>query len=276
VRHLGKTPPFRGPHGEVMPGSIAEIAYRRLGGLDQWVMIRGESLANPPLILLHGGPGLSETGFFRYFNAPLEKVFTVVYWDQRGTGKSFDRRIPRSSMTVEQFVSDLAELVDIVCERLAKTQVAIFGHSWGSALGVLYAARFRQKLAVYVGSGQIGDSAAAESISYQFALAEAQQRGNRRAVRKLREIGPPPYPAAAVFTERTWVSRLEGRLSPRYMWKVGRAVLAGSEVSIFELLDTLRGFRFSMEAMWPETSRINLIEPAQFCLRTSHHAPRDE
>ena len=85
MRRLGKTPPFRGPHGELVPGSIAEVAYRRLGGLDQWVMIRGESVANPALILLHGGPGFSETGFFRHFNAPLEKSFTAVYWDQRGS-----------------------------------------------------------------------------------------------------------------------------------------------------------------------------------------------
>jgi pimeloyl-ACP methyl ester carboxylesterase len=99
MRHRGSTPPFHTPTGEALPGSIAEIAYLRLGGLDQWVMIRGESLANPPLILLHGGPGLTETVFFRYFNAPLEESFTVIYWDQRGAGKSFDRRIPRSSMT---------------------------------------------------------------------------------------------------------------------------------------------------------------------------------
>jgi hypothetical protein len=79
MRQSGQTPPFRGPHGEVVSGSIAEIAYRRLGGLDQWVMIRGESVANPPLILLHGGPGISETGFFRHFNATLEERFTVVY-----------------------------------------------------------------------------------------------------------------------------------------------------------------------------------------------------
>ena len=129
MRRLGKTPPFRGPHGEVAPGSIAEVAYRRLGGLDQWVMIRGESVANPALILLHGGPGWSETRFFRYFNAPLEKIFTTVYWDQRGAGKSFDRSIARPSMTVEQFISDLDELVDGVCQRLGRTKVAIFGHS---------------------------------------------------------------------------------------------------------------------------------------------------
>ena len=94
MRHLGKTPPFRGPHGELVPGSIAEVDYLHLGGLDQWVMIRGESLTNPPLILLHGGPGLSEMRFFRHFNAPLEKSFTVVNWDQRGTGNRSTARSP--------------------------------------------------------------------------------------------------------------------------------------------------------------------------------------
>jgi pimeloyl-ACP methyl ester carboxylesterase len=262
IGRLGKTPPFRGPDGEITSGSIAEIAYRQLGGLDQWVMIRGKSVANPPLILLHGGPGLSETGFFRYFNAPLEQSFTAVYWDQRGAGKSFNRAIPRSSMTVERFISDLDELVDGVCERLDKTKVAIFGHSWGSALGVLYAARFPGKVAAYIGSGQIGDWAAGELASYEFALAEAQRLGSARGVRKLRAIGPPPYPAEAVFTERTWLSRFEGRMSPQALWKVGRAVLSGQKSSVFELPSTWRGFRFSMNAMWAEISRLNLIELA--------------
>ena len=262
MRDLKETPPFRGPRGELVPGSIAEIAYRRLGGLDQWVMIRGESVANPPLIVLHGGPGWSETGFLRYFNAPLEKDFTVVYWDQRGAGRSFDPSIPRSSMTVDQFICDLDQLVDAVCERLGKTKVLIFGHSWGSVLGVLYAERFPEKVAAYVGSGQIGDWPAAESASYEFALSEAQRRGSRRAVRKLRAIGPPPYPAQAVFVERTWISRFEGRMSPSALWKVTRAILGGQESSIFELRRAVRGFRFSMDAMWPEVSRLNLIELA--------------
>ena len=239
VRRLGKTPPFRGPRGEVVPGSVAEVAYRRLGGFDQWVMIRGDSVANPVLILLHGGPGWSETGFFRHFNAPLEKSFTVVYCDQRGAGKSFDRSIPRSSMTVEQFICDLDELIDAICQRLDKSKVAIFGHSWGSVLGVLYAARFPEKVAAYVGCGHIGDWATAEASSYEFALAEAQRVGNRRAVRKLRAIGPPPYPAPAVFTERTRVSRFEGQMRRRVLWTLARAVLGGQESSIFELPSTM-------------------------------------
>lgn len=262
MRHPGRTPPFRGPRGEVLSGSIAEVAYRRLGGLDQWVMIRGESVANPALMLLHGGPGLSETALFRYFNAPLEKSFTVVYWDQRGAGKSFRRDISRSSMSVEQFIADLDELVDAVCERLGKTKMAIFGHSWGSVLGPLYAARFPAKVEAYVGSGQIGDWAAAEAATYAFALAEAERLGKHRAARKLRAIGPPPHTAESLWTQRTLLSRLEGRMRPRALWTLARAAHSGPESSILELPGAWRGFRFSLDAMWTEVSHLNLIELA--------------
>jgi pimeloyl-ACP methyl ester carboxylesterase len=261
MRHPGRTPPLRGSDREVLPGSIAEVAYLRLGGVDQWVMIRGESVANPPLILLHGGPGLSETRLFRCYNAPLEKSFTVVYWDQRGAGKSFDPAIPRSSMTVEQFIADLDELVDAVCKRVDKTRVAVFGHSWGSALGVLYAARFPEKVAVYVGSGQYGDAAAAEEASYEYALAEAHRRGNRRALEKLREIGPPPHNAEQLWTERTVVMRLEGGMRPKAIWKFARA-LHGPESSAFDLPRTMRAFRWTLGAMWEETARLNLVDLA--------------
>jgi pimeloyl-ACP methyl ester carboxylesterase len=129
MQHRGRTPAFRTATGELLAGSIAEAGFQRFGGIDQWVMIRGESLANPPLILLHGGPGFGETPLFRHFNAPLEKSFTVVYWDQRGAGRSFTRDVPRSSMTVDQFIADLDELVEVVRARTAHDKVAIFGHS---------------------------------------------------------------------------------------------------------------------------------------------------
>ncbi len=281
MRHLGKTPPFRTKAGQIVPGSIAEVEWLRLGGLEQWVMMRGESIANPALIMLHGGPGLSETGFFRHYNAPLEKSFTVVYWDQRGAGKSFDRKIPKSSMTTEQFISDLDELVDIVRDRLGEDRVTLFGHSWGSVLGVLYAARFPEKVAAYVGSGQIGDSAAAESASYAYALAEARRLHDRKALEKLREIGRPPYSAQKLFVERTCLARFEGRMRPRALLELGRVVLRDRESSILELPATWHAFRSSFEAMWAEVSQLDLIElapelqmPAFFFLgRNDHWVP---
>jgi|SRR5829696_1190717 len=262
MRHPGRTPPFRTATGEGLPGSIAEVGYRRLGGVDQWVMIRGESVSNPPLIHLHGGPGFSETRLFRHFNSPLESSFTVVYWDQRGAGKSFARNIPRSSMTVEQFIADLDDLVEAVRVRIGQNKVVIFGHSWGSVLGVLYATRFPHKVAAYVGSGQIGDWPAAESASYAYALAEAQRLDNRKALRALRAIGPPPYNADSLWTERTWLQRFDGQLSPRALWNWGRIAVNGPEASIVDLPNLMRAFRFSLDAMWADVSRINLLEVA--------------
>lgn len=255
MKHLGKTSPCR------VPGSIAEIHPLRLGGVEQWVMIRSERPANPPLILLHGGPGFSDTGFFRAFNAPLEESFTVVYWDQRGAGKSFARGLPRSSMTVAQFVADLDELVEWVRKRTGADRVVILGHSWGTALGVLYAARFSEKVAAYVGCAQVGDWAAAESASYALALAEAKRRDDRKAVEKLLAMGPPPHTPKNLFAERTLALRLAGQMGGRSIWNAARAILA-PESSVLDLPRTVRGFRFSIEAMWAEVSRLNLLEAA--------------
>ena len=255
-----KTRSFRGPGGDVLPRSIAEAGYVRLGGIDQWVMTRGADSTNPLLMMLHGGPGFTDTPFFRTFNAALEKHFTVVYWDQRGAGKSFDGNIPESSMTVERFIADLDELIDRTCERLHTEKTVIFGHSWGTALGILYAARFPERVAAYVGSGQIGDWQRGEALSYEFALAEAERLRDHKTLEKLRGIGPPPYPASSLWTQRFALNRLEGALRPRALSKAALTFLRAPEFSIFDVPKLMRGFRFSIDAMWDEVSKINLIE----------------
>jgi pimeloyl-ACP methyl ester carboxylesterase len=210
--------------------------------------------------VLHGGQGFSDTAFFRYHTPELEKSFTVVYWDQRGAGRSFDPNNARSSMTVAQFIADLDELIDIVRQRFGKQKVAILGHSWGTALGVLYAARFPEKVAVYAGVAQVGDSAASERVSYAKALAEAERQGNGAVLKKLRAIGPPPHTADKLFVERTCAERLRGGLKPKALWRTVRMIFGAPEASVLELRTTIRAFRFSIECMWAEVSQINLIE----------------
>jgi pimeloyl-ACP methyl ester carboxylesterase len=260
MKHRGKTRPFRGPNGETLPDSIAEIGYLHLGGIDQWVMIRGENVANPVLILLHGGPGFPEMRLFRHFNAPLEKSFTVVYWEQRGTDKSFDRTIPASSMTVEQFIADLDELVDAVRKRLGKDRVTIYGHSWGSALGVLYTARYPQKVSAYVGTGQVGDWPASELLSYAFTLAEAERRQNSKALKQLRAIGAPPHTIRKMLVQRKWLTRFVGMVRGMSLWEFSRITLGGPESSIVDLPNILRGTMFSTKTMWAEVSSLNLLK----------------
>lgn len=245
-----------------MPGSVAEAGYARLGGVDQFVMMRGRSRDNPPLILLHGGPGFSETALFRFYLAPLEQHFTLVYWDQRGAGKSAGRGVRPESLTVEQFLADLAELVELTCQRLEHGKVVLFGHSWGSALGALFAARAPERVAAYVGCGQIGDWAKGEAAFYAFTLAEAQRHGHRRAVRELEKMGPPPHSVENLLTARTWLSRFEGRMRPNALWQVLRAVLGTPETSLWEVPQTMRALRETLSAMWPAVTRLNLHELA--------------
>ena len=82
MKHPGKTPPFRGPFGEPVAGCIAEMQVSPAWRRRSVVMIQNDNVSNPPLILLHGGPGMSEASFLRHCNAALEKSFTVVYWDR--------------------------------------------------------------------------------------------------------------------------------------------------------------------------------------------------
>ncbi len=133
-------------------------------------------------------------------------------------------------------------------------------HSWGSALGVLYTARFPETVAAYVGSGQVGDWPAAEAASYAYALRRAEEANDDRALDKLRAIGPPPHDADALWTQRNVLQRLEGNLSPKAIWNLGRIFLEGPEYSLLDLPAFLRGFRFSLDAMWAEVSRMNLHE----------------
>lgn len=273
-RHAGRTPPIPGPN------SIAEVAFLRLGNVDQWVMIRGINKDNPVLVMLHGGPGMSETVFWRYYNSEaLEKIFTVVYWDQRGSGKSFDPELDKNTMTVEQFLSDLNDLIDNVCVRLHKKQVTIFGHSWGSVLGPLYAARFPDKVAAYVGSGQIGNWAASEQATYKYTLDEAERRGWKRMFHRLKEIvGEPPHDCKALISQRNCLAELDGDISWRGIWKMLWIFLRAPEHSLKDLFRVYEVLEFSIDTMWAHVTSINLLEsvpelkmPTFFLLGSQDH-----
>ena len=196
--------------------------------------------------------------FFRHYNSALEKSFTVVHWEQRGAGKSFARDTPESSMTIERFVRDLDELVDAVCARLGKTKVVILGHSWGTALGTLYAARHPEKVSIYVGTGQIGDLQASELASYKFVLAEAERRNNRAALKELRALGEPPYTSKTIRVQRKWLSRFVGVMRGKSFWQIFRAMRSAPELSLLELPNVFRGAAFSLRTLWSEVSALNL------------------
>ena len=213
------------------------------------------------MILLHGGPGTSETALFRHYNSDLEQRFLMVYWDQRGTGRSYRRSIPSESMTIDRFVQDLDEVIEIVRTRFQKNKVVLLGHSWGSAVGLLYAARFPEKVAAYVGVGQVADMAEGERVSYEFARSEAARRRHSDASRALEEIGPPPHTVHEMLVSRKWVERFggafHGRLSTgKLIW----AALRTDEANLIDLIKFGQGNRFSLEHLWDEFRKFDADE----------------
>jgi pimeloyl-ACP methyl ester carboxylesterase len=267
--------------------SIAEARFLTIGGVEQWVMIRSrDMLRNPILVMLHGGPGISETAFWRYYNSKeLEKHFVVVYWDQRGSGHSYDKNsLPaKESMTVEQFVADLDQVVDYCCKRCNHTKVALFGHSWGSVLGPLYAQRHPDKVMAYIGCGQLGDWAASEQMTYAYALNEAERRHMHRAVRDLKRIGPPPHDCQALCTQRNWLAHLDGDISVCAILQMMRVHVSVPETSLSDLFRFYDVLKFSISAMWSEVIQINLMEavprldmPTFFLLGKQDHCVSNE
>ena len=254
-----RTPAFTNEHGQVPPESVAMMETVTIGGLPQRLWFRGSSRDNPALVFLHGGPGGSLGALFRRYNAELERHFLVVTWEQRGAGRSYQRGIPRTSMMVAQFVRDLGEVVKLVKARFCKDKVVLLAHSWGTILGTLYAHHHPEDVAAYVGVGQIANMPGGEQLSYDFVLAEAKRRGNRRAVAELERIGPPPHAFSAMRTERGWVSRFGGDIytAPTTSDLLLEA-LQMDEFNLLDLIKLLQGSAFSAKHLWPEMSRTDL------------------
>lgn len=255
----GHTPPFRSSTGEALPGSIAEMHRMKLGGVEQSVTIRGRSANAPILIWLHGGPGQDETGLWRRFNASLEDHFLVVYWTQRGTGRSYSNDIPASSMTIAQFVSDLNELVGYMQTRFGAQKVVLAGHSWGSSIAVAYAQTHPHKVSVFVGISQVVNATEGEKRSWHFTVEEAKRRGDDAAYKELLALGEPPYPTESILVQRGWLEKF-GAGSFRkptslvtLMWQS----FGASEVTVLDGVHYLQGADFSLESLAAENAQVD-------------------
>jgi pimeloyl-ACP methyl ester carboxylesterase len=253
------TTPFRDSRGEIIPGSIATMETVSIGGIPQQLWFRGIDTRNPALLILHGGPGVSEAALYRSFNSELERHFLVVNWEQRGTGRSFHRGISAKSMTIAQFLQDLDEVIKLIQKRFHKENVVLLGDSWGTALGTLYAFHHPEKVAAYVGIGQVTDMPKGERLSYDFGLTQAMARGNEKAVKELRAIGPPPHTVDEMLISRDWVERFGGAFhadlsTGKLIW----AALNTDEANLVDLILFGRSNRFSLEHLWPQFSQLDL------------------
>ena len=245
------TPKFDADYDVEFLDSIALMDEVVLGGVPQSLLIRGESIAKPLLLFLHGGPGYPVSPLSHEYQRDLEKHFIVVQWDQRGGGKSYGSVAPEF-MTKENFLSDTHELILLLLDRYKKEKLYLVGHSWGSYLGITTAHRYPDLIHAYIGTGQMVDLLKQETLSHQFILKEAKSRENKQAIDELATIGFPPYKdiVNGMKTKYSWLVKFGGFLYEEdSLSLLIYALLTSPEYSVVDMYRYIRGISFSLEEM---------------------------
>ncbi|KLU54163.1 alpha/beta hydrolase [Paenibacillus sp. VT-400] len=168
--------------------SISMLEQVEINGTGHEVMIRGVDRTNPILIFVHGGPGCSEIPYVRKYQKELEQHFTVVHYDQRGSGKSYHFFEDYSNLTTDVLVDDLLALRDYVSKELGQEKVILIGHSFGTYIGMKAAAKAPAQFHAYIGIGQMANTLQSELESLEYTYEQAKQAGNEDDVKKLELI----------------------------------------------------------------------------------------
>jgi pimeloyl-ACP methyl ester carboxylesterase len=177
------------------PELVKEQMFVQIGGIDQWITIKGDDRNNPVLLFLHGGPGDALSPVADAMFGGWEKNFTLVQWDQQGAGRTYGKSGPsiEPTMTVERMTQDGIEVAQFLAKHLDKKKIIITGGSWGSILGI-YMARARPDLFyAYVGLAQMVNMRKNQSASYARVLELAHAAGDQQATNELTAIGSPPW-----------------------------------------------------------------------------------
>lgn len=208
----------------VTPNGVERLEKVRIGGIDQWVSIRGADRRNPVLMYIHGGPGYVSIPMSWWFTRGLEEYFTVVQWDQRAAGKTYLLSDPAKiapTLTPERMIADAEEMAAWARKEFGKDKIFVLGHSFGSFLGLQLAVRHPEWLYSYIGVCQLIDGPESERRGWQFAMDEAHRTGNAEAVHELEAIAPygasgRTIPIKDIYVERKWVSYYGGVMAYRH------------------------------------------------------------
>ena len=252
---------------------VEELVAIPIGGTQQWISVRGHDRDNPILLMIHGGPASPEIPTSWFFQSGWEDYFTVVQWDQRGSGKSYNANDPKTiqpTLSLERITLDAEEVVQYLRAKYHKDKIFVLGHSWGSVVGIQLAHRHPEWLHAYVGMGQVISGQENERVGYQMTLQVAESTHNTEAVNDLKSIAPYPnadgtMPLEKINKERKWSVNFGGlawgreslayysnlmQLSPDYTGADIAAVNKGAALSLGPLLGDMLHFDYRATTEW--------------------------
>jgi pimeloyl-ACP methyl ester carboxylesterase len=187
-------------------------------------------------------------------------------------------------MTIDRFVTDAEELVEVLERRFAQEKIFLVGHSWGRVVGALLAGKRPELFRAYVGIGQVVHMARGGEISYAFTLEEAEKRGNERAIRELRKIGHPPYKdLSSAGVQRKWLGRFNGATYKGSPVGTLLRYLSLRDTRPLDIVRFVRGAMLSLRTLEDEQMNVDFLQdlpeinvPVQFCCgRRDYNAPQE-
>ena len=232
---------------------IQESRFLNVGGVDQFISIRGEDRDNPILLVLHGGMATSYVSFTPFFRSWEEK-FTVVQWDRRGVGKTYGQhgRKGAGEMSLDQIVNDGIKVSEYLQEHLVKDRVVLLGHSMGSMIGITMASRRPDLFSAYVGTEQIIDMATNELVSYGVMLERVHGGNHRKAIKLLEQIGKPPYTRLRDWGTKQQVAEIADPAYGLVAKRMLSLLLFSPEYSLKDVFDFVGGQQFSGSTLYEE------------------------
>lgn len=255
----------------IAPGGINVLKTVEIGGIPQWISVRGNNPRNPILLFLHGGPGSPMMPQSWTFQKPWEDFFTVVQWDQRGAGKTFSaaKRQPDKTMSIAEMQSDAEQLIELLLRTYGKKNLFLMGHSWGSILGLRVAQHRPDLLYAYIGVGQVVNGERNEEVGYQDTLAEAERVGNRKAIEELKALAPYPKPSGAtsikdVLTERKWDVALGGMVYGQPQNDTSKIWALSPDYNDYDLESVRLGEMASVQILLPEMEKVDFDRVTNF------------
>jgi proline iminopeptidase len=253
----------------VTPNGVEQLERVRIGGIDQWVSVRGADRRNPVLLYIHGGPGYVSIPMSWWFSRGLEEYFTVIQWDQRATGKTYLLTDPAKvapALTPERMIADTEEMAAWARKEFGKDKIFVLGHSWGSFLGLQLAERHPEWLYAYIGVCQLIDGPESERRGWRFAMDAARREGNAEAVHDLEAIvhyGTPgqTIPIKDILVERKWVGYYGGVMAYRHDNKADSDLAQLSpDYSDQEIGHIWDGNKFATPYMLPQVIALDLTK----------------
>lgn len=254
------TPAITGTDGRPVPGSVATLEKVTLNGSEQWITIRGHDPVRNPVLLNLGMGGPGGGGFAtRTLFDPLEEHFTVVSWDEPGTGKSYGA-VGVDELTRERFVADAVALTDLLRERFGQERIFLYGVSWTSILGIWLVDEHPELYHALVTSGQMVNTTENDELGYALALEHVRALGDTATVATLEANGPPPYTGTdVVFRYLAYLDVLNDIMgAPRYAVVVPIVPFLAPEYGLVDKVNHTRGLIDSFNAFYPKLADLDL------------------